>query len=217
MKVGTDGVLLGAWAQVGNARRILDIGTGTGLIALMIAQRSEAEIDAIEVDQDAAKQASENVQLSPWKGRVHIHKVSLQEFVKRVRNYDLIVTNPPFFANALKASDERRSVARHNQSLNYSDLMHAVMQMLDSRGRFCVILPPEVFQQFNDLMNSVEFFPARQTHVYSKPTLPCIRILAEFSKENSLPEINQLIIETNERHNYSSQFINLVKDYYLKL
>ena len=142
MKVGTDGVLLGAWAEGG--KRILDIGTGTGLIALMMAQRFPAStIDAIEIDSDAASQAVDNVKLSSFSNIVHVMNGSFQDFASSMpsKQYDSIVSNPPFFNNSLKNPDEARMLARHTDTLSFRDLFHGVEKLLMDDGVFSAIIP----------------------------------------------------------------------------
>jgi len=216
MKVGTDGVLLGAWTHVEQAKRILDIGTGTGLIALMLAQRSSAEIDAIEIDSDAASQARENVQRSPWSHRIHVLHTSLQDYLKEKKKYDLIVANPPYFTDSLKTPDNRRSLARHNHELSQVLLIEGIQALLETGGRFNVILPASNFESFSAMMNEFHWVVSRQTNVFSKPDSTCIRILAEFSDNVSTGNIDDLVVETHGRHEYSIQYIELIKDYFLK-
>ena len=216
MKVGTDGVLLGAWTQVNNARRILDIGTGTGLLALMLAQRFSAEIDAIEVDRDAAFQAKENVLQSPWSDRIQVIHISLQDFLKQKRKYDLIVVNPPYFTDALQAPDPKRSLARHNHQLSQESLAEGVCELLEEDGRFTVILPETNFSPFLTLCEKSHMVVSHRTNVYSKPGSPCIRVLAEFSRNVSEEIADDLIIESDGRHGYSPRFIELVREFYLK-
>ena len=143
MKVGTDGVLLGSWVQPGNVERILDIGTGTGLIALMMAQKSNAVVDAIDIDEDATRQAEENFSLSPWPERLNAWHQSVQEFAAYTRHrYDLIVSNPPYFMGAHPAPSEARNLARHmDEALSIEELAECVKKLLKPDGRFCVILP----------------------------------------------------------------------------
>jgi len=216
MKVGTDGVLLGAWAEIKNAQNILDIGTGTGLIALMMAQRSSARIDAIEIDPNAALQARENVQKSPWNNRIFVYNSSLQEFKNIRRHYDIILTNPPYFTGSLMNPDLKRSTARHDLQFSKELLIEGVRKLLDSRGFFNIILPTEEFISFSKSLKKYNLYLSRQTNVYSKPGSPCIRVLAEFSIIGNTKLTSDLIIETNSRHKYSVQYMELTKDYYLK-
>ena len=139
MKVGTDGVLLGAWADGG--RRILDIGTGTGIIALMMAQRfPDAAIDAIEIDHDACRQAAGNIAATPFADRIRIHECPIQHFQPTMR-YDVIVSNPPYFINSMKNPDKKRATARHTDTLSPRDLFMAAEKMLDENGIFSIIIP----------------------------------------------------------------------------
>jgi tRNA1Val (adenine37-N6)-methyltransferase len=217
MKVGTDGVLLGAWTAINKAKDILDIGTGTGLIALMLAQRSTAIIDAIEIDRDAACQAIENIKSSPWHNRIHVYNTSLQHYSLHHKQYDLIVSNPPFFQNALPAPDPKRMLARHNQQLSMSELVLGVKRLLTSDGRFCFIVPPDVFRVFTELAEKQLLFPVRQTHVRPAPNRPVKRILAAFSSIRSDESVEELIIESNGRHGYSEEYIELTSGFYLDL
>ena len=215
MKVGTDGVLLGAWTDVKQAKRILDIGTGTGLLALMLAQRSNAEIDAIEIDSEAAEQACENINHSPWSHRIRIIHTSFQEFAGIKKKYDLIVSNPPYFINSLKTPDKKRSLARHDHELNHKSLTEGVKILLAGKGRFDVVLPADNFRLFCESMNNNGLYVSRQTNIYSNPESSCIRVLAEFSHTNSIKNSNDIVIETGGRHQYSTQYSELVKEYFL--
>jgi tRNA1Val (adenine37-N6)-methyltransferase len=217
MKVGTDGVLLGAWTNIGEAKRILDIGTGTGLIALMLAQRSGAVIDAIEIDRDAADQATENAKSSPWNEQIRIYHTSIQEYISQGQHYDLIVTNPPYFYNALTAPDPKRTLARHNQQLGLSELLHGVKNLLTSDGRLGIILPVEVFDIFVGLAEKAGLYPSRKTLVTPSPAKLVKRILAEFSFYEIEALQSELIIEKYGRHVYSEEYIALTKDFYLKM
>src|SRR5665647_1869930 len=152
MKVGIDGVLLGSWASVENPESVLDIGTGMGLIALMIAQRCNAEIDAIDNDENAVIQAKENVSNSPWPGRIHVSGISLQDLAKNpFQLYDLIVSNPPFFINSTKTPDDNRTMARHTDSLSHEELIENATLLLKPTGRICIILP------VNEGLHCIEF------------------------------------------------------------
>jgi tRNA1Val (adenine37-N6)-methyltransferase len=217
MKVGTDGVLLGAWTTIGEAQHILDIGTGTGLIALMLAQRSGAKIDAIEIDEAAARQASENVQLSPWNDRIRIIHTSLQEYTVFEKHYDLIVTNPPYFYNSLPATDFRRTIARHTHYLDFEMLIQAVKNLLTPDGRLAIILPTENFSSFASGAYKSGLFTIRETHVKPSPGKPVKRILAEFSFYDAAKEFSEFIIEEFGRHGYSEEYHLLTKDFYLSL
>jgi len=218
MKVGIDGVLLGIWACIDNTTQILDIGTGTGLIALMLAQRSTATIDAIDIDTNAAMQASVNITSSPWAQRIAVQEISLQDYAKSTSNrYDLIVSNPPYFVNSLKNPTADRSLARHTDSLTHEELIVHAMALLQPTGRICMILPVieavkcEAFAIFRGL------YCNREVRVIPKPEGEVKRIMLEFNTQPCLKTISELTIESNERHCYSEEFSALAKDFYLKL
>ncbi|MCG8411025.1 MAG: methyltransferase [Bacteroidales bacterium] len=216
MKVGTDGVLLGAWANCDYAHKILDIGTGTGLIALMLAQRSEACIDAIEIDEKACKQAADNALRSPWKDQIEVINESLQDWLK-IENlkYDLIVSNPPYFQNSMYATDENRTNARHNSTLDLKYLIRAAQLFLDNEGILSVILPYLEGTMF--ILQAAEqgLFCVRQTNVLPKPGKEPKRLLLEFSKTKKPLVEQEIIIELNKRHQYSEAYKNLTRDFYL--
>ncbi len=216
MKVGTDGVLLGAWVSTMNCDTILDIGTGTGLIALMLAQRCKAKIDAIEIDAEAATQAKENVALSPWKQQIQVFHTSLQEYSSVEKVYDLVVSNPPFFSNALPAPCLKRNVARHNSKLTLHELLEAVNTMIKTDGRLGIILPPDMFNQFVELAKEKRLFLVRNTMVKPSPHAEVKRVLAEFSRFIRPINTSVLVIEKYGRHKYSEEYIALTKDFYLK-
>lgn len=218
MKVGTDGVLLGAWTEVDSASTALDIGTGTGLISLMLAQRNEdINIDAIDIDHDAIGQATENVNHSPFNSQIRCHNLSLQDFVKLKNNkYDLVVSNPPFFNQSLKSPKQNRTLARHTDSLFIEELIELSSSLLKEKGRLSLIYPYENKDQILSLARTDDLFPSRITEVLPTPTSSPKRILIELSREELSFETKQLVVEL-ERHKYSPDFIELVKDYYLKL
>ncbi|WP_039858668.1 tRNA1(Val) (adenine(37)-N6)-methyltransferase, partial [Segatella buccae] len=184
MKVGTDGVLLGAWAPGG--RSILDIGTGTGLIALMMAQRfPEAHVTGIDIDGDAALQARENAADSPFAPRIEVAHSSLAGFVAAASpplSFDSIVCNPPFFLHSLKNPDARRSVARHADSLPFADLFRGVAALLAPSGVFSAIVPAEVFEAFTAEASIAGLFVSRLTRVRTTPRKPPKRSLVAFSR-----------------------------------
>lgn len=216
MKVGTDGVLLGAWADCENANSILDIGTGTGLITLMLAQRSIAKIDAVEIDEAACVQAKENIEKSLWSDRIEIFNIPFQDFSKSTNEkYDLIVSNPPYFQNSLYAPDEKRTDARHNSNLKLDELLNGALKLLTRKGKLSIILPYLEGALF--ILKAAEngLYCVRQTKVLPKPDRAPKRLLLEFISEK-MPLIEQeLIIELNKRHEYSEAYKNLTKDFYL--
>jgi len=194
MKVGTDGVLLGAWAKTEGVKKILDIGTGTGLIALMLAQRSDAIIDALEIDSVAAEQAGENVKKSPWNDRVNIICDSFQNFSKLKHQYDLIVSNPPFFINSLRATDLVRTIARHNDKLMLNELMNGVVNFLSLNGRFCIIWPYLDYNLLKNISVDSGLFENRITYINPEPKKPIKRVIIEYSFTKKKNEENVLII-----------------------
>lgn len=218
MKVGTDGVLLGAWSHINTAKKVLDIGTGTGLVALMLAQRNDnIKIDAIDIDEDAIIQAKENIKSSPFTSQITCYNLSLQDFLKEEGNrYDLIVSNPPFFAESLKSPNKSRSLARHTDSLSIEELISISSYLLNEDGRLCLIYPHDCKDLIIGEAYKKSLYPSRITDVYPTPTSSPKRILIEFSARECLPKQDKLIIET-ERHIYSEDFTKLVKEFYLKL
>ena len=217
MKVGTDGILLGAWVNVANVKSVLDIGTGTGLIALMIVQRSRAKITAIEIDENAANEAVLNILNSPWKKCIEIYNISLQDFTKAAnQKFDLIVSNPPFFNNSLKKKSDAENFARHTDSLSYAELITAVSRLLANEGRFALILPEISKTEFVELANNFGLNLIRETLIYPKVGSPANRCLMEFSMLKQNKEASKITIYSKVGI-YSPEFKNLTKDFYLNL
>lgn len=218
MKVGTDGVLIGAWTKINDATNILDVGTGTGIIALMLAQRSEGtiSIDAIDIDKEAIIQAMDNIENSPFR-QISCHHHSFQQYASTTKNkYDLIVSNPPYFSESLHSPHQKRTQARHTTSLKIEEFFSAASQMLSGNGRISLIFPHTEKTTLIRSAKDYGLYPSRLTNVYSTPSSKPIRALMEFSRFEKETEITDLIIE-KERHIYSSEFAALVKDFYLKL
>lgn len=218
MKVGTDGVLIGAWSRILSATNILDVGTGSGLIALMIAQRAseQAHIDAIDIDSNSIIQAQENANRSIFKN-IKCEKISLQHLaLKAERTYDLIVSNPPYFESSLVSTDCKRTLARHTKKLNLNDLLVNSSKLLTLEGRVSFILPYDQKQNVVSLSAQCNFNISRITNVYPNPSSNPKRVLFELTKLYQDTTETDLIIEI-ARHQYSDQFIELVKDYYLDL
>ncbi len=221
MKIGTDGVLLGAWTKIDNAEdSVLDIGSGTGLIALMMAQRSDAElIDAVELDPSAYEESVYNFENSPWGDRLFCYHSSFQEFAEEIEDsYDLIVSNPPFFKRTTAVSVERDR-ARNDHNLPAEDLIKGVEVLLSVKGRFACILPADDAQVFIDLAEEQGLFLCRKCEVKGRLDTKVIRTLMEFDRvkkaSDSLPT-EQLTIEL-ERHQYTEDYKSLVQDFYLKM
>lgn len=220
MKIGTDGVLLGAWAPLSHQPfSILDIGTGTGIIALMLAQRSNAEqIDALEIEENAYEQATDNFETSPWKERLFCFHAGLDEFMAEPEDeYDLIVSNPPFYAEDYKTNDDQRDLARFQDALPFEDLIEAADLLLSENGILAVIIPFKEETRFLSLANEFELYPIHITRVKGTPTSDIKRSLLALSRnkiDNST--IDELIIEIG-RHQYTPEYIALTKDFYLKM
>jgi len=216
MKVGTDGVLLGAWANVSQCNRILDVGTGSGLVALMLAQRSQALIDGVEIDEAAYKQATQNVAQSPWCKRIQTYHDSFQNFANnKFGSYDLIVSNPPYFQNSLKTPEIKRTQARHTNELNYAELIYFSAALLSEVGILAIIIPSESFETMKQLAVSENLHLKHITRVKPLPEKNFKRVLLEFSKEKQLNfSEDELVIEL-QRHIYSEAYINLTRDFYL--
>lgn len=215
MKVGTDGVMLGAWVNVENAKTILDIGTGTGLIALMIAQRSKAQIDAVEIDELSAQQAKENVSNSPWGSRVNIYNQSFQQLAGETSTkYDLIVSNPPYFIKSLKSDEAARTIARHNELLPHSDLLTGVSKLLANNGRFAGIFPYVEGNVFVALASTDGLYCSKRVSVYGKSAGPIKRLMLEFSRER-IPVDESTITVRGIDGEFTAEYIQLTKDYYL--
>lgn len=218
MKVGTDGVLLGAWASVKGCDNLLDVGTGSGLVAMMLAQRnSSAAITAIDIDEDAFIQAGENFALSPFSNRLNVVHAPFQEFVCKVpEQYDLIVSNPPFFANSILPPDAGRADARHSVSLTLEELIRGAYCGLMREGRLAMIIPFDRLTEVEQLSESAGFVMRRLTRVVPVSGKPAKRVLVELSKGQGILEESELLIEQS-RHHYSPEFVRLVRDFYLAL
>ncbi len=220
MKVGTDGVLLGAWCPIdNNPISILDIGTGTGIIALMLAQRTNAEqIDALEIDDNAFEQATENFDNSIWNDRLYCYHSGLDEFIEEPEDeYDLIVSNPPFFAEDFKSTSEARNLARFLDAMPFEHLLEAADLLLSENGIFAVIIPFKEEVNFIALANEFELYPIKITRVRGTFQTPIIRSLLAFKRfELPVSIADELVIEI-ERHQYTNEYIELTKDFYLKM
>ncbi len=216
-KVGTDGVLLGSWVHVeATDHRLLDIGTGSGLIALMLAQRShkDATIDAIEISARDAGQATMNARHSPWSEKITVIQAAFQEFSPGV-NYDLIVSNPPYFVGSLLPHHPGRMQARHADSLPFGDLLVGIDRMLAERGRFCVVLPFTEGQNMIQLARVHDLFPSRICAFRSRRNKPPERLLIELSRGQKTPEETEIVLyDGNE---WSEPYKRLTQAFYLKI
>ena len=219
MKIGTDGVLLGAWVNIGDGvNSILDIGTGTGLIALQMAQRSRAMlIDAMEIEENAFEQAVENFENSPWGDRLYCYHASVQEFSKEIdEKYDLIVSNPPYFRDTFKDLPQDRALARHTLELAYEDLLLSASKLLAPSGSCAFIIPFREETDFLSKASHLSLYPSRITRVRGHENSVVKRSLVQLSNTSSTPGIDELVIE-KQRHVYTPQYRQLVQDFYLNI
>ncbi len=219
MKIGTDSVLLGAWTSVDHKPfSVLDIGAGTGVLSLMIAQRSHAEtIEAIEIDDDAFEQCAENFEDSPWNDRLYCFHASLLEYVEAVNDeFDLIICNPPFYSEDYKTENKSRDLARFNDAMPFKHLIFAAVNLLSENGIFSIVIPHKEEANLIDLASTVGLNPIRILRVKGHPDSEIKRSLLEFSFEDTNVKTAELVIETS-RHQYTENYINLTKDFYLKM
>ena len=220
MKIGTDGVLLGAWVPIDTRpNSILDIGTGTGIIALMLAQRCDAQqIDALEIDENAYEQAVDNFESSPWSDRLFCFHAGLDEFVEEPEDeYDLIVSNPPFYVEDFRSDNAQRDLARFQEAMPFEDLVESAALLLSENGIFAVIIPFKEEENFLELAKEYELFPIKITRVKGTHKTQIVRSLLAFRRyELSVLSADELVIEVN-RHEYTDDYIALTKDFYLKM
>lgn len=213
MKVGTDGVLLGAWVDAKGCKKILDIGTGTGLIALMLLQKSDATVDAIEIDQDSFEQAKENLKSSPWSNRGRVIHSSLQDYRPGIR-YDLIVSNPPYFIDSFAPSDEARNRARQaGASLSYEELLAGVIRLLQNSGKFCVILPSKEGAWFREMAERDGLLCNRVLNIRTKADKPLKRVIMEFSRQEKFFNESEIVLREEDQR-FSESYKNLTSDFY---
>ena len=217
MKVCTDSCLFGAVVDVANAERILDIGAGTGLLSLMVAQRSEASIDAVEINPEAQQQATQNFADSPWAERLHLHPESLQEFAKHnQQNYDVILSNPPFFVSSLKSPDAAINAARHVEEAFFGEILRFSQKHLTSNGKLYLLLPPPEAALFQKLASRHDLYLADSLEVYTKINGKCIRHIQTYTFQSTvLPTKSSIAIRETDGVTYTSEFVQLLKAYYL--
>ena len=220
MKIGTDAVLLGAWCPIdNNPKSILDVGAGTGILALMLAQRTNADqIDALEIDEEAYEQCVENFENSPWADKLFCYHAALDEFVDDPEDeYDLIISNPPFYSEDFKTENEQRDLARFQDAMPFEDLIEAADLLLSENGLFAVVIPYKEEERFIDLCAEYELYPVKATRVKGSHKTPIVRSLLAFRRyELSVLTADELVIEIN-RHEYTDDYINLTQDFYLKM
>jgi tRNA1Val (adenine37-N6)-methyltransferase len=214
-KVGTDGVLLGAYADINGADKILDIGTGTGLIAIMLAQRCSAEITGLEPDSDSFIEACQNVLHSGWGNRIKIENCKLQDYHPSIPDFDLIVTNPPYFVNSLKNQDPVKSATRHNILISHIEILEGAGRMLKEFGRLQIILPFEEGILFISEAAEYGFFCYDILKIKSLPSSKIKRMILGFSRERKVAAEKFLTIEKGKRHVYTKQYMDLTRDFYI--
>ena len=216
MKVGTDGVLLGAWADVSIAKNLLDIGTGSGIIALMMAQRTDenSRIDAVEFQAEDAQQAIENVSLSPWLEKISVIHSSIQEFISKTQ-YQCILCNPPYFSKSLHPSSASRRNARHDVTLSHNDLLQAAVRLLSLEGRLNVVLPPAESDAFMAEASAMKLFPTRLTRFFTRPGKNQERSLMEFRRtKDKLVEGTLMLYQVDDR--WTAEYRKLTGEFYLE-
>ncbi len=218
MKVGTDSLLLGIWVQTENANRILDIGTGCGILALLAAACSDAQVDAVELDKDSFEEASENFRNSPFAGRLSAFHDDFNKFSGETKKkYDLIISNPPFFINDKRASEQIRSNARHGDKLNYEELCAGVVRLLDLHGRFCLVLPYDESRTFVDMAEKYGLHVSKKMLVFPKRGAQPNRINLELSfKKIRQPLVERFIIR-EENNIFTRQYKDFFKNYLIGL
>lgn len=218
MKVGTDGVLLGAWAPIREAKKALDIGSGSGLIALMLAQRNQQLIiDAVELDIDAAQQAQENFSESKWADRLRVFNQDIIEFSERIiHQYDLIVSNPPYFEPALSCSSEQRDQARYTSTLTHETLLNCARQCLAPKGIFCLVIPYDVGEGIEIMAHRKGWSTAYRVNIRDKSSTAFHRLLLGFTLQPIEPQVSTLVLKEADNKIYTADFQKLIRDFYLK-
>ncbi|MBM78664.1 MAG: tRNA (adenosine(37)-N6)-methyltransferase TrmM [Crocinitomicaceae bacterium] len=214
MKIGTDGILLGAWANTYKSKNIIDIGTGTGVIAIMQCQKNKkAFVDAIEISHQACIDAQNNINNCPWEKRIQLYECNLKKFIP-IKKYDHIISNPPFFINSLSPENNERKKARHTEFLSYLDIMNFSLKYLSENGKTSIILPVKEGEKCILSSSKCNLHLTKKCYVKPKAHKNSHRLLLEFSKTKTDCIISHLIIENNERHDYTKEYKEITKNFY---
>ncbi len=215
MKVGVDSVLLAAWTDINNINSILDIGTGTGLLSLMLAQKSDAKITAIEIDKSAYNQAVANVNISKWKTQIQVILTTFQNFYDNSSKFDLIICNPPYFINSLKSSQKQRNTARHDDNLSLYDLFKGVKKILSEKGKMTLIYPYEQKELLLKVANHYNLYPSKELIVRGNENKQPNRIIIELLHQRIKIKTEEINIRNSATNSYSEKYKEITKDYYL--
>ena len=215
MKVNTDGVLLGAWAEVSDAKNILDIGTGTGVIALMLAQKNQqAMIDAIDIDENAYTQAKENFEQSKWSNRLNAFHTSLQKFSTK-KKYDLIISNPPYFVDDYKTDNAQKNIAKHSIALNYEELLIGINRFIAATGKAFLVVPVFNFPSIETEARNKNLFVTKLTEVIAVKGKPAYLSLLQLERNEKSFSENTITIQTADS-SFTEEYKSLTKEFYLK-
>lgn len=215
MKVGTDSVLLGAWIDFSVVTSVLDVGTGCGILALSAAQQSNADIIAIDIDENACRQAADNFKKSKWSNRLSCYHQSLEEFAKASIIFDLVISNPPYFSNSLKSPNSLRSIARHTDELPISQLVNSAYELLNHGGKFSLIIPVDQRGLLDYEVSKKEFYLSRQMYIIPKAGKSANRVMIEYKKGIADQLIENMLVIRNKEGSYTDEYIKLTRKFYL--
>lgn len=217
MKIGTDAVLLGAWALLPDNGAVMDLGCGCGVISMMISQRNpNLQITAIDIDRDAADQAVENIAQSPFAGRISVICADARIYQQHpALLFDAIICNPPYFRQSLKGPNQQRNLARHDLTLDYESFLMAANRLLDPSGTFSLILPAEAYAEFRILAAGFYFSPARIAFIHHRPDRKAVRVMAHFSRNSNHPPVEEKIAIRDSGGEYTETYLNITRDFYL--
>ena len=218
MKVGSDAILLGIWTKLENVKNVLDVGCGSGIISLLIASRSSAKIDAIDIDDHSVAESIENFSKSPFSARLKAENIDFKNFISvSEQNYDLIVSNPPFFTNDLLSPEIRKTKARHSVSLNYNELCAVSKKLLKENGRLSVVIPYFKHEEFINVARENSLYLNRKLLIFPKRGSSPNRVNMEFSKTNMSGIVTEYFIIREENNNFTAQYHEWLNDYYLSI